>query len=51
MSGREVPAITNDLDDLTIGDDGSFRVMLSAERPEGHDGDWWQLDPEARSSC
>ena len=39
-------AITHDLDDLTIADDGSFRVILSAERPEGHDGDWWQLDPE-----
>ena len=28
-------AITNDLDDLTIADDGSFRVILSAERPRG----------------
>jgi len=34
---------TGDLDDLTIADDGSFRVILSAERPEGHDGDWWEL--------
>ena len=39
-------AITHDLDDLTIADDGSFRVILSVERPEGHDGDWWQLNPE-----
>ena len=39
-------AITHDLDDLTIADDGSFRVILSAERPGGHDGDWWQLNPE-----
>jgi Protein of unknown function (DUF1214) len=39
-------AITHDLDDLTIADDGSFRVLLSVERPEGHDGDWWQLNPE-----
>jgi hypothetical protein len=38
---------THELDDLTIGDDGSFRVVLSAERPEGHDGDWWQMDPSA----
>jgi hypothetical protein len=39
-------AITHDLDDLTIAGDGSFRVLLSVERPEGHDGDWWQLNPE-----
>jgi hypothetical protein len=39
-------AITHDLDDLTIAGDGSFRVILSVERPEGHDGDWWQLNPE-----
>lgn len=36
---------THELDDLTIGEDGSFRVVLSAERPEGYDGDWWQMDP------
>ena len=41
--------MTNDLDELTLGDDGSFRVIVSAERPEGHDGDWWRLDPQARS--
>src|SRR5690242_14276691 len=40
---------TRDLDELTIGADGSFRVILSAERPEGHTGDWWSLDPRARS--
>ena len=40
-------AVTHELDDLTIADDGSFRVVLSAERPEGHGGDWWQLNPEA----
>ena len=38
-------AITHDLDDLTIAEDGSFRVILSVERPEGYDGDWWQLNP------
>jgi hypothetical protein len=41
--------VTNDLDELTLGDDGSFRVIVSAERPEGHTGDWWRLDPQARS--
>lgn len=39
-------AVTHELDDLTIADDGSFRVVLSVERPEGHDGDWWELNPE-----
>ena len=39
-------AITHDLDDLTIADDGSFRVVLSVERPAGFDGDWWELNPE-----
>ena len=33
-TGRPVNA-TNDLDDLTIGDDGSFSVILSVERPDG----------------
>lgn len=40
---------THELDDLTIGDDGSFRVVLSAERPEGYEGDWWQMDPGVQS--
>jgi Protein of unknown function (DUF1214) len=39
---------TNDLDELSIGDDGYFSVIVSAERPEGHDGDWWPLDPRCR---
>jgi hypothetical protein len=40
-------AITHELDELAIADDGSFRVILSAERPAGHDGDWWPLNPDA----
>lgn len=36
---------SHDLDDLQIADDGTFGVILSAERPDGHDGDWWRLDP------
>ncbi len=40
--------ITHDLDDLTIDESGYFSVLLSAERPAGHDGDWWELDPRAR---
>src|SRR6185312_5651158 len=36
---------THDVDELTIADDGSFRVILSAERPDGYRGDWWPMDP------
>lgn len=46
--GRRPPT-THELDDLTIGEDGSFRVVLSAERPEGHTGDWWEMDPGVQS--
>jgi hypothetical protein len=47
---RETPPLrtTHDLDELEIADDGSFRVILSAERPDGHSGDWWPLDPRTR---
>ncbi|MBB4615005.1 DUF1214 domain-containing protein [Novosphingobium taihuense] len=36
-----------DLDDLTIGEDGAFEVIFSAERPAGWSGDWLHLDPES----
>ena len=39
---------TRDLDEFTIGADGAFSFILSAERPAGYGGDWWQLDPRAR---
>jgi len=49
MDGTSAPLqITNELDDLQLDDDGAFSVLLSAERPAGHDGDWWELDPRAR---
>lgn len=35
------------LDDLTLGEDGAFAFILSAERPAGHSGDWFALDPRA----
>jgi hypothetical protein len=41
-----------DLDDLTIAPDGSFAVVLSAQRPEdapGQVGDWWRLEPGMRT--
>ena len=37
-----------DLDELDLGDEGSFRVLVSATRPAGHDGDWWEMDPSTR---
>jgi hypothetical protein len=44
MDGKSPPyAFTNDLDELTIGEDGYFSVILSPERPAGHTGDWWEL--------
>ena len=36
-----------DADTLTIAADGAFDVLLSAERPAGHRGDWFRLDPKA----
>jgi hypothetical protein len=48
---------TLDLDDLTLGDDGYFSVVMSAVRPSDHAGDWWELDASAhrllmrRCSC
>src|SRR5262249_5888974 len=42
--GGAVPG-SGDLDDLTLDDDGSFSVILSGERPQGYDGDWWELGP------
>jgi len=38
-----------DLDDrhLQIEADGTFEILLSAERPEGHSGNWLQIKPGA----
>jgi Protein of unknown function (DUF1214) len=45
-TGEHHPAqSTNDFDDLRMGPDGSFDVILSAERPAGYAGDWWELKP------
>jgi hypothetical protein len=48
MDGGTSLAVTDDLDDLELDDDGYFSVVLSAVRPAGHEGDWWELDPKAR---
>ena len=47
--GEFGPTLRNfDLDeDVHVRDDNSFEVILSAERPTGYEGDWWQLDPRA----
>jgi len=43
-SGAWGPALVNyDADQLRIDDNGWFEVILSAERPEGYQGNWWKL--------
>jgi hypothetical protein len=47
-TGQHGPALFQyDFDDLTLDADGMFDVIVSQARPEGHEGDWWQLDPKA----
>jgi hypothetical protein len=48
MDGSTPFAQTNDLDEVELGEGGAFSVVLSAERPEGHNGDWWELDARTR---
>ena len=38
---------SRELDELQLGGDGAFEVVLSTTRPAGWQGDWWQLDPGA----
>jgi Protein of unknown function (DUF1214) len=46
MAELKPASATDDLDDLQLGEDGRFSVIVSAERPEGHTGDWWKLNPD-----
>jgi hypothetical protein len=47
-TGQHGPALFQyDFDDLTLNADGLFDVIVSQARPDGHIGDWWQLDPKA----
>jgi hypothetical protein len=39
----------HDLDDVAHGPDGRFDVLVSAERPPGHTGGWWRLEPGTAS--
>ncbi len=43
MGGTAPYAFTNDLDELSISEDGYFSVILSPQRPDGYSGDWWEL--------
>lgn len=36
-----------DLDELQMGKQGDFEVVLSAARPAGYTGNWWKLDKGA----
>lgn len=36
-----------DVNRLPVDENGDFDVLISAEKPEGHEGEWWQLHPEA----
>jgi hypothetical protein len=38
-----------DLNTLGADGDGRFDVLISAVRPEGYTGDWWELRPAANS--
>ncbi len=38
-----------DLSDVAREPDGQFDVLVSRERPDGHDGDWWALEPGTAS--
>ncbi|HEX2792922.1 MAG TPA: hypothetical protein VHN58_00690, partial [Croceicoccus sp.] len=45
-TGKHHPLLGQiDFDDLAIADDNSFEVVISPERPPGHEGDWVKLDP------
>lgn len=46
--GRPGPVSTRiSLDDLALGPNGEFELVLSETRPEGYAGDWYWLDPRA----
>jgi hypothetical protein len=39
------PRTAHDFNALAVDAEGCFDVILSAERPAGHAGDWWKLEP------
>jgi hypothetical protein len=47
-TGQHSPALFQyDFDTLKLDKDGHFDVIVSQTRPEGHQGDWWELSPKA----
>ena len=38
-----------DVDDLKLGKDGSFEVLLSGTKPKGYEGNWWPLPAGTKS--
>jgi hypothetical protein len=48
LTGKPTPHVDYDFDSLRLGPHGEFKVLLSAQRPSGYDGDWWYLDPRAQ---
>lgn len=48
FADRPGPSISNrELDEFDINADGSFEILLSAARPDGHSGNWMILEPTA----
>ena len=43
LIGKLTPRVDYDIDSLSVDDDGRYSVVVSAERPRGYDGDWWQM--------
>jgi hypothetical protein len=47
-TGQHAPALAQgDFDTLAIDANGHFEVIISAARPTGYTGDWWELNPRA----
>jgi hypothetical protein len=47
-TGKHSPALFQyNFDSLKLDKDGQFDVIVSRERPAGHEGDWWELHPKA----
>lgn len=45
-TGKHHPVLgQGDFDTLALDAGGRFEVTISPERPEGHAGDWWRLEP------
>lgn len=43
------PRAVYDINTLKVDADGNFDVIASPVRPQGHTGDWWELQPDTTS--